>query len=521
MPLILRTTKGSPLTWQEGDANFIYLNSKATPGGVDSQIQYNDNGALGAVPTLTYNNSLLQATGSFKGNLDGTAATASYVNLVAGPGISINGLAITASVRTVNGVGAINGNISTPLVQTVTGTSASFVSSGSGAVTGSLADGLTWIISNDPTSSRNGDVYIYNSGSVGHWYPVAPPFTGIGDARYLKLDGGNSPMTGDVNFGTRNITNAGTITATTFSGSLLGTASYASQALSSSFASTASYAVSSSYAVSASWAPAISTFPYTGSALITGSLGITGSLLNGTGVVAAGLNSHAEGNTTTANGDYSHAEGNGSTADGPYSHAEGDNVYAGGGFSHAEGWATQANGAYSHAEGDHTHANGNFSHAEGRSSTASGVGSHAEGQANTASGYASHAEGGNNTASGIAAHAEGGNTVASGNYSHAGGIGTVAAGEAQTVVGKYNSPDASSLFIVGNGSGVGMENNALTVQQNSVTVGPDLNTLGVINAVGGILLSLQNCADDAQAAGLGIPVGGLYRNGNVVSIRLN
>jgi hypothetical protein len=50
-----------------------------------------------------------------------------------------------------------------------------------------------------------------------------------------------------------------------FTGSMLGTASYATQAL------------SSSYALSASYSPN-TTFPYTGSALITGSLGITGSL---------------------------------------------------------------------------------------------------------------------------------------------------------------------------------------------------------------------------------------------------
>jgi hypothetical protein len=52
-------------------------------------------------------------------------------------------------------------------------------------------------------------------------------------------------------------------------GSLLGTASFATQALSSSFATTASYVLNGGVG---------STFPYTGSALITGSLGITGSL---------------------------------------------------------------------------------------------------------------------------------------------------------------------------------------------------------------------------------------------------
>jgi hypothetical protein len=54
-----------------------------------------------------------------------------------------------------------------------------------------------------------------------------------------------------------------------FTGSLQGTASFATQALSSSFATTASYVLNGGVG---------STFPYTGSALISGSLDITGSL---------------------------------------------------------------------------------------------------------------------------------------------------------------------------------------------------------------------------------------------------
>jgi hypothetical protein len=69
-----------------------------------------------------------------------------------------------------------------------------------------------------------------------------------------------------------------------FTGPLLGTASYATQALSASYATTASYvlqAVSASYAttaLSASYAPVTPTFPYTGSAIISGSLIVTGSI---------------------------------------------------------------------------------------------------------------------------------------------------------------------------------------------------------------------------------------------------
>ena len=85
----------------------------------------------------------------------------------------------------------------------------------------------------------------------------------------------------------------GKIRATSFTGSMLGTASYATTALSASYAAnvpaTASYALaalSSSYAVTASYAlnagGSGTGFPFTGSAQITGSMGITGSLRIGT-----------------------------------------------------------------------------------------------------------------------------------------------------------------------------------------------------------------------------------------------
>jgi hypothetical protein len=64
---------------------------------------------------------------------------------------------------------------------------------------------------------------------------------------------------------TNGLTVTGSLIAPSITGSLLGTASYATQAL------------------SASWAPTVATFPYTGSAQITGSLGVTGSLIVNSG----------------------------------------------------------------------------------------------------------------------------------------------------------------------------------------------------------------------------------------------
>lgn len=99
-------------------------------------------------------------------------------------------------------------------------------------------------------------------------------------------------------------------------------------------------------------------------------------------------------------------------------------------------------------------ATGDYSHAEGYNSTASGDGSHSEGRQNTASGYSSHAEGYLTVASGDYSHSEGVQTYAVGSYSHAGGWMTIASGTNQTAVGQFNKrKNATSLFIVGNGSG--------------------------------------------------------------------
>jgi len=64
-----------------------------TPGGNNGEIQYNNLGAFGGVPTLTYDGTTLTATGSFSGSLQGTASYASnggVTGITAGNGISIN-----------------------------------------------------------------------------------------------------------------------------------------------------------------------------------------------------------------------------------------------------------------------------------------------------------------------------------------------------------------------------------------------------------------------------------------------
>lgn len=151
-----------------------------------------------------------------------TAGTAGSVPLVAGPGITINGLEITASLRSVNGTFPTNGNVSVSLTGVLTGTSASLVVSSSGTITGSLTNGTIWVIANDPTPANNGDVYVFVSGTVGQWYPVAPLDTAAADARYIKLDGANTPLTGNLNIGGYNLTNIGRAVGGSFSGSFSG-----------------------------------------------------------------------------------------------------------------------------------------------------------------------------------------------------------------------------------------------------------------------------------------------------------
>ena len=238
-----------------------------------------------------------------------------------------------------------------------------------------------------------------------------------------------------------------------FTGSLLGTASYATQAL------------------SASYAPA---FPFTGSAQIIGSLGVTGSLS------VSGSFNQAYTSILPTLGLFAYAQGIDAYATGDYSHAEGNNTSAIGNYSHAEGYFSTAGGSGSHAEGSST-ANGDYSHAEGFSSIAIGPGSHAEGYYTTAFGTGSHAEGYNTTASGDYSHAEGFNTVTSGAYQH--------------VQGQYNQlSSAQSAFIVGNGTSNGSRSNLIFASGSQVQV------TGSVIATAGFTGSLQGTAVTASYA---------------------
>ena len=165
-----------------------------------------------------------------------------------------------------------------------------------------------------------------------------------------------------------------------------------------------------------------------------------------------------------------------------------------GSFTNGQDGTLVASGVDSHAEGQSTTASGISSHAEGGITLASGDGSHSEGVFNWASGVGAHAEGTSTTASGSGAHSEGTQTVAYGDYSHAQGWGsetfgtgsfaaglyTVASGAidgasppttTQAAFGKYNLRDnVDSLFVVGDGLDDSNRNDVLRVNSGSVQV---------------------------------------------------
>ncbi len=93
----------------------------------------------------------------------------------------------------------------------------------------------------------------------------------------------------------------------------------------------------------------------------------------------------------------------------------------------------------------------------------------AMGNNTTASGVSSTALGSNTTADGTASFAAGAYSSAPSLYSVALGWGLRTAESAQTVVGRWNAPAGSKLFVVGNGSNDGSRSNAFTVSENGDT----------------------------------------------------
>ncbi len=107
-----------------------------------------------------------------------------------------------------------------------------------------------------------------------------------------------------------------------------------------------------------------------------------------------------------------------------------------------------------------------------------------------------------------------------------------AGGNYQTIVGGYNQVNYSSnSFVIGNGINTGSRSNLLFASGSQVQITGSLVISGSISVISGSInagngtivfpgLVLNSYIDDAVAAAAGIPVGGLYRNGSFVQIRL-
>ena len=248
----------------------------------------------------------------------------------------------------------------------------------------------------------------------------------------------------------------------------------------------------------------------------------------GTTHTVSGYAAFAAGNANTASGNESVALGRNTIASGNQSVAIGDNVEATGTNSIAigdkdvagkgiasgisavmMGKNNLASGNYSIAIGLANNATANYALATGQNSDASAVHAFAHGLNSTASGVRSFSNGWGTTASGANAWAGGKDSIASGDRSFAFGLEVQADDANMVAFGKYNKLNTgnNSVFQVGIGASDGARANAF-----------DIHTDGII-----LLAALQaspSYADDTAAGLGGVEIGGLYRNGNDVKIRM-
>ena len=464
----------------------------------------NVDGLVSNAITSSYVTPLIQDV-NIIGNITASVG-ANFQTIEIGTSGTINGQNILTTANTsqfvtsVNGISPTAGNVSVSLTAVVTGTSASLVSSGSGAVTGSLNEGLLWVISQDPTPTNNGDVYIFTTSSgAGQWLSVAPLDTAAGDARYVRQQG-DGAITGSFTVSGSGVTiellgdtkineitdasflpsinpfqrklrdNLGNLVLDYQNKNFYGTADTASYVNLVAGPNVTINQVGTSFEISGSAGGG--GFPGGGGNSIQYNDGIGGfggatvfsynplntSVNHGISNTAIGSNSFVQGNFNTSNvlAQFSHAEGQNTTTVGYASHTEGYQTVASGSNSHAEGWLTISSGSYSHAEGRSTQARGNNSHAEGQSTTAIGVGSHAEGLNSISTGNYSHAEGNNNNAVGASSHAEGASNTSVGQFSHAEGFFTLSSGsyshaEGNTTraAGQYSHAEGYQSYAIG------------------------------------------------------------------------
>lgn len=363
MPLILRSVLGTKLSIAQMDGNLTYL--VGTLSGSVIQVT----GSSFSAPSTAITASVVSA--SFTGSLFGTA---SWANNVISASFASTASFFSGSVSNATSASYASQALSSSFTSTASyvlnavsasfatnALTASFLPVGTYNITSSWAISASQAVSSSfATTASFAATASYFSGSISNAISASYALTAsIADKIKVVNVGGaygiTYPLLGNIFAGnatvytiespdykydvTNNRLIVSSITAS-FTGSLLGTSSWAQSA---------------SQAISASWAPgSVLPFPYTGSALITGSLGVTGSFNQGSASLALGLFSHAQGLNTLASASYSHAEGSGTIASASFSHAEGSGSIAYGIFSKAVGFNTYAVGPFSYAGGNNT-----------------------------------------------------------------------------------------------------------------------------------------------------------------------
>ena len=145
---------GTALTWDGNsyvfDTPISASGGGGVPGGNPSEIQFNSAGAFGGVPDLTWDGALLIATGTFKGDLNGTASlatsalTASYVLNAITSSYAITAASLTAQVfnvalnGTANGITTNIGGIYIPATTLLTTKSLAYIGGSQASETATL-----------------------------------------------------------------------------------------------------------------------------------------------------------------------------------------------------------------------------------------------------------------------------------------------------------------------------------------------------------------------------------------------
>jgi hypothetical protein len=307
-----------------------------TPGGLTGQIQYNNAGAFGGVPSLTFDGTTLRATGSFTGSFTGSlfgtsswAVTASYAisasQAISASYVSYNNIVeysdlsrnTIASVKNVSGVTILKG---TPCHVTASGTSGNLlgiVPADAGnpnlMPAGIIAaqslnvgdEGIGYIDGfingvNTSTFNSGDEVYVAVGGGYTNIKPTGSALIqSLGYVEKVDISNGSGLINGPGYYlDVPNILSGYTWVGNTSQvATPVSTASFnVLSSISSSYALntvSASYASTASYVQTAQTASYYKVFPYTGSAIISGSLIITGS----TSITSGSLSVNKSGST--------------------------------------------------------------------------------------------------------------------------------------------------------------------------------------------------------------------------------